>query len=97
MPDDRDFDEFMAMSDMEADRELAAAEREYAAMIDAMSRDQFYAYRRRKRVDLCRRWRKLIREADMPFLRTQLRTTQRGLVALRSERRAAIYIPSTLQ
>lgn len=71
--------------------------REYVSMIDAMSRDEFYAYRRRKRVDLCRRWRKLIRDVDMPFLRTQLRTTQRGLLALRAERRAAISIPLTLQ
>ena len=97
MSDERDFDEIMAMSDADLDQELAAAEREYIAMIDAMSRDEFYAYRRKKRVDLCRRWRRLIREGDMPFLRTQLRSTQRGLLALREERRSAVSIPSTLQ
>ncbi len=97
MRDDSDFDEFMETGDAELDREHDAAMREYAAMIGAMSRDEFYAYRRRKRVDLCRRWRNLIREFDMPFLHTNLRHAQRGLLALRIERQSGIPTPSQLQ
>jgi hypothetical protein len=89
--DDIDMDEWMAMSDAERDRLEAAAWRDYDAMIDAMSRDEYYAYRRRMRVDLCLRWRKLMREFDLPFMEQRLRYAQRMLLELRIERRTGIY------
>lgn len=85
--DDTDWDEWMAMSDAQRDAIHDGAMRDYNAMIDRMSRDQYYVYRRSKRVALCLNWRRLIREHDMPFLQTNLRRAQRMLLALRIERR----------
>ena len=87
---DIDWDEWMAMSDAQRDAIHDGALRDYIAMIDAMSRDQYYAYRRGKRVALCLRWRRMIRECDLPFMQENLRRGQRMLLELRIERRTGI-------
>lgn len=88
--DDVDMDEWMAMSDAQRDAIHDGALRDYNATIDAMSRDQYYVYRRGKRVALCLRWRRLIREHDMPFMADHLRRSQKLLLELRIERRTGI-------
>jgi hypothetical protein len=93
-PEDDDseiaWDEWMAMSDAQRDAMHDGALRDYNAMIDAMTRDQYYAYRRQKRVTLCLKWRDLIRNHDMPFLQDNLRRAQRMLLELRVERRTGM-------
>ena len=88
--DDIDMDEWMAMSDAQRDAIHDGAMRDYNAMIDAMSRDQYYVYRRGKRVALCLRWRRLMREFDLPFMQERLRIAQKMLLELRIERRTGI-------
>lgn len=88
--DETDWDEWMAMTDAQRDAIHDGALRDYDAMINAMSRDEFYAYRRHKRVALCLRWRRLIREFNMPFMQENLRRGQRMLLELRIERRTGI-------
>jgi hypothetical protein len=96
--DDSDWDEWMAMTDAKRDALLEGAWRDYQAMVNAMSRDEFYRYRRKKRVAGCLRWRKLIREHGMDFMRENLRRAQRMLVTLRIERRTGIpCVPADLQ
>ena len=88
--DEIDWDEWMAMSQAQRDAIHDGAMRDYNAMIDGMSRDQYYVYRRHNRVALCLNWRRLIRDHDMPYLQTSLRRAQRMLLELRIERRTGI-------
>ena len=88
--DDSDWDEWMAMPEAKRDALLEGAWRDYEAMISAMSRDEYYAYRRKKRVEGCLRWRRLIRQHDMAFLVGNLRRAQRMLLELRVERQTGI-------
>ena len=93
-----EMDEWMAMTEAQRDAIEANAWRDYSATIDAMSRDEFYRYRRKKRVDGCLRWRRLIREHGMDFMQERLRHAQRMLVTLRIERRTGIAcVPADLQ
>lgn len=85
--DELDMDEWMAMSDAQRDAIEAGAWRDYEAMINAMTRDEYYAYRRRKRITLCLNWRRLMREHDLPFMQDRLRVAQQMLLELRIERR----------
>jgi hypothetical protein len=88
--DETDIEEWMAMSESQREAVEKNAWRDYHNMINAMSREQYYRFRRKRRVDLCLRWRRLIREHQMEFMQERLRGCQRSLVALRHEYRTGV-------
>lgn len=92
--DDTDMDEWMAMSEAEQERELQAAMNQYDEWYSRLSFAERVALSRHRTVALCLKWRRLIREHDMDFLRDQLRQSQVRLLKIREWRRTGSY-PAT--
>lgn len=83
-----DWEEFQGMSEDQIDALHDRLLKEYSDNLDRMTPRQLYEHHRRRRLDLCRRQRRLIRQ--MPYMdvfREMLRKTQRRLVEQRIEYR----------
>lgn len=89
--DEIDMDEWMAMSDAEIERECDIAMREYNEWWDSLSIAEQIAISRRRAVEQCLKWRKLIRENDWDFMREDLRRTQVRLLKIREWRRTGQF------
>jgi hypothetical protein len=97
-PDDDDdlvdgltWDEWMALSEDEAERRVDAAMREYKEFLDQMSAEEFYRHSRRSLLKTCLGWRKTLKKLDLPVFRDHLKRCQRHLLARRIQRRTGIY------
>lgn len=85
--DEVDWDEWVAMTEAQQDREMVSAVNQYNEMIDRMSRAEYAAYRRREALELCRSIRKNLRAfPGISIFEESLRRTQRRLLVLRMER-----------
>jgi hypothetical protein len=84
--EDADWDAWMAMSDVQIDRELAVSAKRYNEFLESMTPDQLYRYRRRGTLRSCMGSRLLMREHGFGFYREYLRQAQIRLVRLRAER-----------
>lgn len=94
MAEDNDIefdDEFAGMSEAQIDALADRLMKEYSEMLDAMTPRQLYEHRRRRRLALCLRQRRLIREYHgIDIFRKMLRSTQRRLVECRIEYRSGV-------
>jgi len=87
------FEEWDAMSDAQQDAALERAMKEYSDGLDRMTPQQLYRYRRNRRLDLCLKQRRLIREfPGLDTFRNMLRATQRRLVEARIEYRTGAKV-----
>jgi hypothetical protein len=84
--DDVEWDEWMAKTDAEQNREVESSLRQYSEMLKGMTSAQLYRYRRRRSLRSCMSSRLIIREHGWEFFREYLREAQIRLVRLRAER-----------
>ena len=84
--DDADFEDFLEMSDAEVDQEFAKAWREHDEWWATLSPTQQFAFRRMRWLELCLKWRSIIKKCDLPVFRDRLRAAQATLAGLRAER-----------
>lgn len=92
-PDDDsefDWDEWMALPEGETERILNSELRQYDERLSRMTDAQRIAHSRGIVVRTCAGWRRTLKMMDMPFIRENLRKSQRRLVQLREWRRTGI-------
>lgn len=88
-----DWDEWLAMSDAEQEAEWQSALRQYNEMIDHMTPDELFHYRRSRNLDLCIKIRSNMKAfPGIEIFRHSLRDTQRRLLALRIEHRTGLVV-----
>lgn len=84
--DDIEAELFAEMSDAEQEAELERLQQEYVKMIDSMTREELYVYRRHRAIDLCRKVRTNLREfPDISVFSEILRRTQKRMLSARLE------------
>lgn len=93
-PDDVDYEEFLELSDEEAERRCQVAMRQYNEWYDSLTFQQRIAYARRTVLKTCKRWRKLRRtfgnDGMNDFWTKHLRERQVRLLQIREWRRTGI-------
>lgn len=89
--DELDFEEFMSMSDAQADALHDRLMKEYGEMLDRMTPRQLYQYRRQRTLNLILKQRRLAKEfPGIDIFQTHLRSSQRRLLTWRIEYRTGV-------
>lgn len=92
MSDDADI-EFEGMSDAQLDAECERLMREYQRMLEGLTPEQLYRYRRNRTLDLIAKQRRLIAEfPDLQLFKGHLRSSQRRLLRWRIEYRTGAQV-----
>jgi len=83
MSDDDEWEAWLALSDAQQDAIVEREMRAYMQWFESLTPLQQYRHCRKRAVDTCLRWRKVIRQLDLPVFHTQLRASQRSLLRVR--------------